>query len=59
MMRIAAGEAVSKLDDLIDQTQIESHKSQPESIARGLASRNAARITGEYFDSDELLAELM
>jgi hypothetical protein len=58
MMRIIAGEAVTKLDELIHQTQNESRQSQQAFIARGLASREVAKTAGEYFDSDALLAEL-
>jgi predicted transcriptional regulator len=58
MTRTTTSEAVTKLDELINQTQIESRQSQQDFIARGLASRDEARITGKYFDSDELLAEL-
>jgi len=40
------------------QLNITSRRLQSEFIARGLASRDEARKTGEYFDTDDILSEL-
>ncbi len=37
---------------------IERRRLQSEFIARGLASRDEARKTGEYFDAEDVLREL-
>jgi predicted transcriptional regulator len=38
--------------------QVTRRKLQREFVARGLASRDEARQTGEYFDADAVHAEL-
>ena len=40
------------------QANIKRRQLQQEFIARGLASRDEARITGEYFEADTVLHEL-
>jgi predicted transcriptional regulator len=52
------GETLSSFVEHSVRVQIERRRSQREFIARGLASRDEARRTGEYFDSDDVLAEL-
>ena len=40
------------------RANIKQRRLQQEFIARGLASRDAARQTGEYFEAEEVLREL-
>lgn len=52
------GETLSSFVEHSLRIQIQRRQSQQEFIARGLASRDQAINTGEYYDSDEVLAEL-
>lgn len=52
------GETLSSFVEHSLRVQIERRQAQQEFVARGLASRDEARSTGEYFDSDEVLTEL-
>jgi predicted transcriptional regulator len=38
--------------------QVKRRQLQDDFIARGLASRDKARQTGEYYDADDVLAKL-
>lgn len=55
---LEAGETLSSFVEHSLRVQIERRQSQREFIARGLAARDEARRTGEYFESDGVLAEL-
>jgi predicted transcriptional regulator len=52
------GETLSSFMEQALRASIQSRKSQQEFIARGLASRDEARKTGEYFAADEVLSEM-
>jgi predicted transcriptional regulator len=52
------GETLSSFVESALCKQIEFRKSQQEFIARGLASREKARKSGEYFSKEESLAAL-
>lgn len=52
------GETLSGFLELAVRTQIERRKTQREFIARGLASRDAAKLSGEYIDADDVLKDL-
>jgi predicted transcriptional regulator len=52
------GETLSSFMEQALRASIQSRKSQKEFIARGLASRDEARKTGEYFAADEVLSEI-
>jgi predicted transcriptional regulator len=55
---LEGGETLSSFVEHSLRIQIERRRSQREFIARGLTSRDEARRTGEYFDSDDVLAML-
>jgi hypothetical protein len=55
---LEGGETLSGFLEHSLRVQIEHRQSQREFIARGLSSRDEARRTGEYFDSDDVLLEL-
>lgn len=55
---LEGGETLSSFVEHSLRVQIERRQSQREFIARGLASRDEARRTGDYVDSGEVLAEL-
>lgn len=52
------GETLSSFVEHSLRVQIERRQSQQEFIARGLASRDEAKNTGEYFTAEDVLAEL-
>jgi predicted transcriptional regulator len=52
------GESLSSFVEHSLRLQIERRQSQREFIARGLASRDEARRSGEYYDADDVLREL-
>ncbi|ALC15476.1 hypothetical protein DSOUD_0688 [Desulfuromonas soudanensis] len=52
------GETLSSFMEQALRASIQSRKSRQEFIARGLASRDEARKTGEYFAADEVLSEM-
>lgn len=52
------GETLSSFIEESLRANIERRRIHREFIARGLASRDEARRTGEYFDADSVLAEL-
>lgn len=52
------GESLSSFVKQSLQLNIERRRSQREFIARGLASRDEARQTGEYFMAEDVLLEL-
>ncbi len=52
------GETLSSFVEHSLRLQIERRQSQREFIARGLASREEARRSGEYHDADDVLREL-
>jgi predicted transcriptional regulator len=52
------GETLSAFIESSLRTNIERRLAQNEFIARGLASRDRARDTGEYIDADEVLSML-
>jgi predicted transcriptional regulator len=55
---LESGETLSSFVEHSLRVQIERRQAQREFIARGLAARDEAQRTGEYFGSDEVLAEL-
>jgi predicted transcriptional regulator len=55
---LEGGETLSSFVEHSLRVQIERRQSQRAFIARGLASRNEAQRTGEYFDSDDVLDDL-
>lgn len=55
---LEAGESLSAFMENSVKAQIHYRRTQAEFIARGLASREDARKTGEYFDADDVHAEL-
>jgi len=52
------GETLSSFVEQSLRTSIEHRRMHQEFIARGLASRDEARRTGEYFEAEEVLREL-
>jgi cysteinyl-tRNA synthetase len=52
------GESLSSFVEQSIRTNVEHRRMQKEFIARGLASREAARQTGEYYSADEIRDEL-
>jgi predicted transcriptional regulator len=52
------GETLSSFVEHSLRLQIERRQSQREFIARGLASRDEAKCSGEYHDADDVLREL-
>ncbi len=52
------GETLSAFVETSVKQQVHYRKTQAEFIARGLASREEAKRTGEYYDADEVHAEL-
>jgi len=52
------GETLSSFMEESLRAGIQRRKAQQEFIARGLASRDEARRTGEYFTADSVLDEL-
>jgi predicted transcriptional regulator len=52
------GETLSAFVEDSLRRNVEFRRTQQEFIARGLASRDDAKITGMYFSSEEVLAEL-
>lgn len=52
------GETLSAFVEDALRRQIESRRTQKEFIARGLASRDEARLTGLYFSADDVHDEL-
>lgn len=52
------GETLSKFMEQALRSCIQARRSQQEFIARGLASRDEARKTGEYFASEDVSKEL-
>ncbi|MEO7496079.1 MAG: YlcI/YnfO family protein [Massilia sp.] len=55
---LEAGETLSSFVELSLRLHIERRVTQRDFIARGLASRDEAKHTGEYYDADDVLAEL-
>lgn len=60
-----AAEAVLRKDESLSsfmeqslRDEVNRRRLQAEFVARGLASRDEARRTGEYFDAEEVHAEL-
>jgi len=51
-------ETLSSFMEQALREQIKRRQLQDEFIARGLASRNKAKRTGEYYDADDVLAGL-
>jgi predicted transcriptional regulator len=52
------GETLSSFVEQSLRASIEHRRMQREFIARGLASRDEARRTGEYFEAEEVLREM-
>ena len=52
------GESLSSFVELSLRANIARRQAQREFIARGLASRDEARSTGEYFPAGDVLREL-
>jgi cysteinyl-tRNA synthetase len=52
------GETLSAFVEDSLRRQVQIRKSQAEFIARGLAARDEARLTGEYYNADEVHDEL-
>lgn len=52
------GESLSSFVEQSIRSNVEHRRAQREFIARGLASRDEARRTGEYYSSDEIRDEL-
>ena len=52
------GESLSSFAEQSIRASIERWQTQQAFIARGLASRNEARRTGEYFAAEDVLREL-
>lgn len=52
------GETISSFVEQSLRANIERRQLQQEFIARGLASRDEAKRTGEYYSADEVLQEL-
>ena len=51
-------ETLSSFMEQALRDQVRRRQLQDEFIARGLASRDKARQTGEYYDAEDVLAEL-
>ena len=52
------GESLSSFIEQSLRANIKQRQLQHEFIARGMASRDEARRTGEYYSADEVLGEL-
>lgn len=52
------GESLSSFVEQSIRANIQQRRVRQEFIARGLASRNEARLTGEYFPAEDVLLEL-
>lgn len=52
------GETLSAFVEDSLRRNVEFRRTQQEFIERGLASRDAAKVSGVYFSSDEVLQEL-
>jgi predicted transcriptional regulator len=52
------GESLSSFMEQALRSSIQSRRAQNEFIARGLASRNEAKRTGEYFAAEDVLVEM-
>lgn len=52
------GETLSAFVEASVKQQVHYRRTQAEFIARGLAAREEAKRTGEYYDADEVHAEL-
>ena len=52
------GETLSSFAEQSLRANIQRRRAQQEFIARGLAARDAARSSGEYFTADDVLREL-
>lgn len=52
------GETLSSFVEQSLRANIQRRRAQQEFIARGLAARDAARTSGEYFAADDVLREL-
>lgn len=52
------GETLSAFVEASVKQQVHYRKTQAEFIARGMAAREEAKRTGEYYDADEVHAEL-
>ena len=55
---LTSGETLSSLVEESLKANIERRKYQQDFIARGLASRDEAKRTGEYYSAESVLAEL-
>ena len=55
---LASGETLSSFVEESLKANIERRKHQRDFIARGLASRDEAKRTGEYYSAEGVLAEL-
>lgn len=55
---LESGESLSSFVEQSLRVQIIRRQAQREFIARGLASRDEARRSGEYFTADEVLSDL-
>ena len=55
---LANGETLSSFVEESLRANIERRKYQQDFIARGLASRDEAKRTGEYYSAESVLAEL-
>lgn len=55
---LQAGETLSGFVEQSLRTNIERRRFQQEFVARGLASRDDARRTGEYFPAEDVRCEL-
>lgn len=52
------GETLSSFMEQALRSSIQFRRAQKEFIARGLASRDEARRTGEYFTAEDVLGEM-
>ena len=52
------GESMSSFMEQSLRANIDHRRLQQAFISKGLASRDESRLTGEYFDADDVLAEL-
>lgn len=55
---LEGGETLSSFVEQSLRAQIARRQAQREFVARGLASRDEARRSGEYFTADDVLSEL-
>ncbi|WLI88753.1 YlcI/YnfO family protein [Massilia sp. R2A-15] len=55
---LEGGETLSSFVEQSLRVQIARRQAQREFVARGLASRDEARRSGEYFTADDVLSEL-